>query len=127
MVHQVSFSPENNTLHMASSPREKFRTLSQSASNPIVSSALVSEVSFFGYSLYINLLSCVIIPVPTKTKVNISFPQTSKAQTSWSLSPFCWLCKEGEGFEPRLQFWPLFVLSYQQPYQPIRFSTLCLI
>ena len=75
-------------------------------SNPIVSSVLVSEESvksFFGYSPYINLLPCAIISAPTKTKVDISCSQTSKAHTSWSPSPFCRLCKKGEGFQPRLR------------------------
>ena len=51
-------SPENTTLHMALSPREKFQTLSQSASNPIGSSALVSEDSVRASLAILSILIC---------------------------------------------------------------------
>ena len=112
MIDQVNFSRENNTLnntfHIWYRVHERNSELC---------------LSFFGYSLYVNLLSCAIISAPTKPKVNISCSHNQQStdqltvcsSTIWSPSPFCRICKEGKRFQPRLQFSPLFFIVLSAP------------
>ena len=96
MIDQMNFSREFNTLYMASSPRAKFQTLSQ---------LLI---------LYISICFPVLVSQLKREYFILSNQQTgSTDQLEHSAFPFC---KQGEGFQPRLQFPPLFciILSANQ-------------
>ena len=84
-------------------------------------------LSFFGYSLHINLLSCASISAQTWIFRALQ-PADWRHRPVRTLESFCCAKNlQGEGFQTRLQFPPL-VLSCQQPYQPIWGSNiLCLI
>ena len=93
MIDQMNFSREFNTLYMASSPRANSELC----------------LSFFGYSLCINLLSCASISA--QTWIFISCSQTSKLDRSTDqlehLESFCSASKAQDSslvYNSRLSF-----------------------
>ena len=104
---QMNFSGEFNTLYMASSPRAKFRTLSQ---------------LLWLFSMYQSAFLCKYISSNVNIYFMLSNQQTGSTDELEHLELFCSASKAQDSslvYNSRLSF----VLSYQ----PIRSNILCLI
>ena len=126
MTGQMNFSRECNTLYMASSPRAKSRTLSQLLwlFSMYQSAFLCEYISSNVYFMLSNQQtgstdqSQGFFSHFQDKKLSLRLPPFARCFLTRSVGTFgvLLLCKQGAGFQPRLQFPPLFciVLSANQ-------------
>ena len=103
---QMNFSREFNTLYMASSPRAKFRTLSQ---------------LLWLFSMYQSAFVCKYI----SSNVNIYFMLSNQQTGSFQLEHLESFCSASKAQDSSLVYNSR--LSFVLSYQPIRSNILCLI